>query len=113
MLPDDRVVLLTNCGIMLVHAPGFAQLDGAAEIGGWWWWCPFSFGTPGGVCVQGATCAGSHLCRQPLDGGQHTQAGTCMVQPPLALAVYCNCMASSCCAHDCALTALCMMYMMR
>lgn len=38
MLPNDRVVLLTNRDVMLVHAPGFAQLDGAAEIGaaaGW------------------------------------------------------------------------------
>ena len=34
MLPDDRVVLPTSCSILLVHAPGFAQLDGAAEIGG-------------------------------------------------------------------------------
>jgi hypothetical protein len=34
VLPDDRVVLLTSCSILLVHAPGFAQLDGAAEIGG-------------------------------------------------------------------------------
>ena len=33
VLPDDRVVLLTSAGICLVHAPGFAQLDGAAEIG--------------------------------------------------------------------------------
>lgn len=34
VLPDDRVVLLTSAGLLLVHAPGFAQLDGAAEIGG-------------------------------------------------------------------------------
>lgn len=34
MLPDGRVALLTNSGLLLVHAPGFAQLDGAAEIGG-------------------------------------------------------------------------------
>ncbi|KAL4443584.1 hypothetical protein ABPG75_011321 [Micractinium tetrahymenae] len=33
VLPDDRVLLLTSAGILLVHAPGFAQLDGAAEIG--------------------------------------------------------------------------------
>lgn len=33
MLPDGRVALLTNAGLLLVHAPGFAQLDGAAEIG--------------------------------------------------------------------------------
>lgn len=33
MLLDDRVALLTNRGIMLVVAPGFAMLDGAAEIG--------------------------------------------------------------------------------
>ena len=33
VLPDDRVALLSNRAIMLVVAPGFAQLDGAAEIG--------------------------------------------------------------------------------
>ncbi|KAL4447306.1 hypothetical protein ABPG77_007339, partial [Micractinium sp. CCAP 211/92] len=33
VLPDDRVLLLTSAGVLLVHAPGFAQLDGAAEIG--------------------------------------------------------------------------------
>jgi len=33
VLPDGRVALLTNAGLLLVHAPGFAQLDGAAEIG--------------------------------------------------------------------------------
>lgn len=33
MLPDERVLLLTSAGLVLVHAPGFAQLDGAAEIG--------------------------------------------------------------------------------
>ena len=38
VLPDDRVVLLTSCSILLVHAPGFAQLDGAAEIGGGGGW---------------------------------------------------------------------------
>ena len=35
MLPEDRVLLLTSAGVLLVHAPGFAQLDGAAEIGAW------------------------------------------------------------------------------
>lgn len=34
VLPDERVLLLTSAGILLLHAPGFAQLDGAAEIGG-------------------------------------------------------------------------------
>lgn len=34
VLPDGRVALLTNCGLLLVNASGFAQLDGAAEIGG-------------------------------------------------------------------------------
>lgn len=34
MLPEDRVVLLTSAGLLLVHAQGFTQLDGAAEIGG-------------------------------------------------------------------------------
>jgi hypothetical protein len=33
VLPEDRVVLLTSAGLLLVHAPGFTQLDGAAEIG--------------------------------------------------------------------------------
>ncbi|KAL4858517.1 Vacuolar protein sorting-associated protein 13C [Chlorella vulgaris] len=33
MLPDDRVLLLTSASILLVHAPGFTQLEKAAEIG--------------------------------------------------------------------------------
>jgi hypothetical protein len=31
--PGHRVLLLTNISIMLVTAPGFAELDGAAEVG--------------------------------------------------------------------------------
>lgn len=31
--PNHRVLLLTNRSIMLVTAPGFAELDGAAEVG--------------------------------------------------------------------------------
>lgn len=33
VLPGDLVVLLTSRGLVLVAAPGFASLDGAAEIG--------------------------------------------------------------------------------
>ena len=33
VLPDGQVILLTSQGLVLVAAPGFASLDGAAEIG--------------------------------------------------------------------------------
>jgi len=33
VVPSECVVLLSNCSIMSIFAPGFAQLDGAAEIG--------------------------------------------------------------------------------
>lgn len=33
VLPDGRVLVLTSRGLMLVHAHGFAALDGAVEVG--------------------------------------------------------------------------------
>ena len=51
VLVEDRVALLSNRGLMLVVAPGFAMLDGAAEIGG----CGCGCGCAG----QAGECAGS------------------------------------------------------
>jgi hypothetical protein len=73
MLPDDRVLLLTSASILLVHAPGFTQLEKAAEIGEslpcrWPW--PHSIWT----CLCGVRESRWHLSALRQPGRNHSHA---------------------------------------